>query len=136
MLEGKAQQVMSYSHSESHSGSQIHSQLPQRWLVSSWAAFSRLESSLGVSGGLRALWPNQPTAQELSGRCTGSRRALRISAQVEELLGRSTSRTKSSSARELSGRNTCMNLTGLSRVHFDCELSTIAAPGRARPRAA
>ena len=108
MLEGKAQQVMSYSHSESHSGSQIHSQLPQRWLVSSWAAFSRLESSLGVSGGLRALWPNQPTAQELSGRCTGSRRALRISAQVEELLGRSTSRTKSSSARELFGRNTCM----------------------------
>ena len=108
MLEGKAQQVMSYSHSESHSGSQIHSQLPQRWLVSSWAAFSRLESSLGVSGGLRALWPNQPTAQELSGRCTGSRRALRISAQVEELLGRSTSRTKISSARELFGRNTCM----------------------------
>ena len=63
--------------------------------------------SMGVSGSLRALRPSRLTVQELSGRYIDSLRALRISAQVEELLGRSTSRSKSSSARELFGRNTC-----------------------------
>ena len=90
-----------------------------------------LPIAISVENHQTSLIPGRAVIQRPSQRELSSSRTVPQRARGHPMRNSSCMQSIQSSHSQFTGDHACMNLTGLSRVHFDCDSSTIAASVRA-----